>query len=122
MYYFQLLNAAVAPAVCAPEITAFKFHTLLDIWLKVILTSLSYPDCVFYLHFWLWLSDCVFQEKAIPRLLRLKQANDPDLNAAVREALVLLGYHAPVKGRGIRILSIDGGGLRYNANSSFIVG
>uniref|UniRef100_A0A674PJ70 Calcium-independent phospholipase A2-gamma-like n=1 Tax=Takifugu rubripes TaxID=31033 RepID=A0A674PJ70_TAKRU len=52
------------------------------------------------------------KEKAIPRLLRLDQAGDPDLRAAVREALVLLGYHAPVKGRGIRILSIDGGGLR----------
>ncbi|CAG08668.1 unnamed protein product, partial [Tetraodon nigroviridis] len=51
-------------------------------------------------------------EKAIPRLLRLEQAGDPDLRAAVREALVLLGYHAPVKGRGVRILSIDGGGLR----------
>lgn len=59
------------------------------------------------------------QEKAIPRLLRLEQADDPDLRAAVREALVLLGYHAPVKGRGIRILSIDGGGLRYSFSTSF---
>nr|XP_020515625.1 calcium-independent phospholipase A2-gamma-like [Labrus bergylta] len=52
------------------------------------------------------------KEKAIPCLLRLKQANDPSLRAAVREALALVGYHSPVKGRGIRILSIDGGGLR----------
>ncbi|XP_068169524.1 calcium-independent phospholipase A2-gamma-like isoform X2 [Antennarius striatus] len=52
------------------------------------------------------------KEKVIPCLLRLKQANDPGLRAAVREALALVGYHAPVKGRGIRILSIDGGGLR----------
>uniref|UniRef100_A0A146ZMH3 Calcium-independent phospholipase A2-gamma n=1 Tax=Fundulus heteroclitus TaxID=8078 RepID=A0A146ZMH3_FUNHE len=51
-------------------------------------------------------------EKVIPRLLRLEQANDPGLMAAVREALALVGYHKPVKGRGIRILSIDGGGLR----------
>ncbi|XP_038164840.1 calcium-independent phospholipase A2-gamma-like [Cyprinodon tularosa] len=52
------------------------------------------------------------KEKVIPRLLRLEQANDPGLRAAVREALALVGYHKPVKGRGIRILSIDGGGLR----------
>ncbi|XP_071350334.1 calcium-independent phospholipase A2-gamma-like isoform X2 [Trachinotus anak] len=52
------------------------------------------------------------KEKVIPCLLRLKQANDPGLRAAVREALTLVGYHKPVKGRGIRILSIDGGGLR----------
>ncbi|XP_058501955.1 calcium-independent phospholipase A2-gamma-like isoform X1 [Solea solea] len=52
------------------------------------------------------------KEKVIPCLLRLKQASDPGLSAAVREALALVGYHKPVKGRGIRILSIDGGGLR----------
>lgn len=49
----------------------------------------------------------------IPCLLRLRQANDPSLKAAVREALTLVGYVDPVKGRGIRILSIDGGGTRY---------
>ncbi|XP_033824535.1 calcium-independent phospholipase A2-gamma-like isoform X1 [Periophthalmus magnuspinnatus] len=52
------------------------------------------------------------KEKVIPCLLRLKQANDPGLRSAVREALALVGYHKAVKGRGIRILSIDGGGLR----------
>ncbi|XP_013875195.1 calcium-independent phospholipase A2-gamma [Austrofundulus limnaeus] len=52
------------------------------------------------------------KEKVIPCLLRLKQANDPGLRAAVREALALVGYQEPVQGRGIRILSIDGGGLR----------
>ncbi|XP_025764947.1 calcium-independent phospholipase A2-gamma isoform X3 [Oreochromis niloticus] len=52
------------------------------------------------------------KENVIPCLLRLEQANDPGLRAAVREALALVGYHKPVKGRGIRILSIDGGGLR----------
>lgn len=48
-------------------------------------------------------------------MLRLRQANDPFLKAAVREALTLVGYVDPVKGRGIRILSIDGGGTRYAA-------
>ncbi|XP_024137252.1 calcium-independent phospholipase A2-gamma isoform X1 [Oryzias melastigma] len=52
------------------------------------------------------------KEKAIPCLLRLMQANDAGLRAAVREALALIGYHKPVRGRGIRVLSIDGGGLR----------
>ncbi|XP_077567480.1 calcium-independent phospholipase A2-gamma-like [Stigmatopora nigra] len=52
------------------------------------------------------------KEKVIPCLLRLQQANDPGLREAVREALALVGYSKPVKGRGIRILSIDGGGLR----------
>ncbi|XP_037307664.2 calcium-independent phospholipase A2-gamma-like [Pungitius pungitius] len=52
------------------------------------------------------------KEQVIPCLLRLKQASDPGLRAAVREALALVGYHKPVKGRGFRILSIDGGGLR----------
>ncbi|KAK7149747.1 hypothetical protein R3I94_009149 [Phoxinus phoxinus] len=51
-------------------------------------------------------------EKIIPCLLRLRQARDAKLQAAVREALALVGYNDPVKGRGIRVLSIDGGGTR----------
>lgn len=53
------------------------------------------------------------QERAVPCLLRLRQAGDPILQAAVRQALALVGYTDPVKGRGIRLLSIDGGGTRY---------
>ncbi|CAI9615726.1 unnamed protein product [Staurois parvus] len=52
------------------------------------------------------------KEKAIPYLLRLRQAHDETLQAAVREALALVGYNDPVKGRGIRVLTIDGGGTR----------
>lgn len=52
------------------------------------------------------------KENVIPCLLRLRQANNPSLKATVREALTLVGYVDPVKGRGIRILSIDGGGTR----------
>ncbi|XP_052411073.1 calcium-independent phospholipase A2-gamma isoform X2 [Carassius gibelio] len=51
-------------------------------------------------------------EKVIPCLLRLRQARDVNLQAAVRHALALVGYTDPVKGRGIRVLSIDGGGTR----------
>ncbi|XP_045072376.1 calcium-independent phospholipase A2-gamma isoform X2 [Coregonus clupeaformis] len=52
------------------------------------------------------------KERVIPCLLRLRQTRDPRLQAAVREALALVGYTDPVKGRGIRILAIDGGGTR----------
>ncbi|XP_003972963.2 calcium-independent phospholipase A2-gamma [Takifugu rubripes] len=52
------------------------------------------------------------KERVLPRLLRLRQARDLPLRAAVREALALVGYTDPVKGRGIRILAIDGGGTR----------
>uniref|UniRef100_A0A3P9K1P1 Patatin-like phospholipase domain containing 8 n=1 Tax=Oryzias latipes TaxID=8090 RepID=A0A3P9K1P1_ORYLA len=51
-------------------------------------------------------------ESLLPSLLRLRQASDLPLKAAVREALAVLGYTDPVKGRGIRVLSIDGGGTR----------
>lgn len=52
------------------------------------------------------------KEKIIPYLLRLRQIRDETLQAAVREMLALIGYVDPVKGRGIRILTIDGGGTR----------
>ncbi|KAM9824521.1 calcium-independent phospholipase A2-gamma-like [Neosynchiropus ocellatus] len=52
------------------------------------------------------------KEGALPCLLRLRQASDVRLQAAVREALALIGYNDPVKGRGIRVLAIDGGGTR----------
>ena len=47
-------------------------------------------------------------------LLRQRRAytRDQGLQAALREALALIGYVDPVKGRGIRVLSIDGGGTR----------
>ncbi|XP_051547160.1 calcium-independent phospholipase A2-gamma [Myxocyprinus asiaticus] len=51
-------------------------------------------------------------EKVIPCLLRLRQARDASLQASVRQSLALVGYNDPVKGRGIRVLSIDGGGTR----------
>ncbi|XP_067235993.1 calcium-independent phospholipase A2-gamma isoform X2 [Chanodichthys erythropterus] len=52
------------------------------------------------------------KEQVIPRLLRLRQAADESLRAAVRQALALVGFIDPVKNRGVRILSIDGGGTR----------
>ncbi|XP_023688470.2 calcium-independent phospholipase A2-gamma-like [Paramormyrops kingsleyae] len=52
------------------------------------------------------------KEQLVPCLLRLRQAGNPALQAAVRETLALVGYTDPVKGRGVRLLSIDGGGTR----------
>ncbi|XP_006016026.1 calcium-independent phospholipase A2-gamma [Alligator sinensis] len=52
------------------------------------------------------------KEQIIPCLLRLRQAHDENLQASVREALAIIGYTNPVKGRGIRVLAIDGGGTR----------
>lgn len=52
------------------------------------------------------------KEGAIRILLNARERfKDKDL-AAVREALALLGYTDPVPGKGIRVLSIDGGGIR----------
>lgn len=50
----------------------------------------------------------------LPCLLRFRQARDLPLQAAVREALAVVGYTDPVKGKGIRVLAIDGGGTRCN--------
>ncbi|NXO05506.1 PLPL8 phospholipase, partial [Rhinopomastus cyanomelas] len=52
------------------------------------------------------------KEKLIPCLLRLRQSNDETLQAAVRETLAIIGYTDPVKGWGIKVLTIDGGGTR----------
>lgn len=49
---------------------------------------------------------------AIPRLLRLSQSENKTVQAQAFEALSLVGYVAPPKGRGIRVLCIDGGGTR----------
>ena len=55
---------------------------------------------------------CV-SEGAIPLILRLRSiAKDRVLKAQINQSLALLGYADPPKGSGIRILSIDGGGIR----------
>uniref|UniRef100_A0A8C5GQS2 PNPLA domain-containing protein n=1 Tax=Gouania willdenowi TaxID=441366 RepID=A0A8C5GQS2_GOUWI len=52
------------------------------------------------------------KEGVLPCLLKLRQARDLPLHASVREAIASVGYTDPVKGRGIRVLAIDGGGTR----------
>ncbi|XP_074034206.1 calcium-independent phospholipase A2-gamma [Leptinotarsa decemlineata] len=53
------------------------------------------------------------KEGAIRTLLRIRQsAENYDLQSALNVAFALLGYTDPVPGIGIRVLSIDGGGVR----------
>lgn len=54
------------------------------------------------------------QEKTAVVLLRKQRAyrDNQALQSALRETLALIGYMDPVKGHGIRVLSIDGGGTR----------
>ncbi|XP_029993673.1 calcium-independent phospholipase A2-gamma-like [Sphaeramia orbicularis] len=65
---------------------------------------IRYPSCKILL----------WQEKTALVLLRHRRANrgNQALQGAIRETLALVGYVDPVKGRGIRVLSIDGGGTR----------
>ncbi|XP_057329635.1 calcium-independent phospholipase A2-gamma-like isoform X4 [Microplitis mediator] len=53
------------------------------------------------------------KEGAVKTLLRTRQkSKDEKVNASIREALAVVGYIDPLPCRGIRILSIDGGGTR----------
>ncbi|OWK61063.1 Calcium-independent phospholipase A2-gamma [Lonchura striata] len=86
----QALRRASNPRVCINRVEELTYHLL------------EFPES----------RGVAIKEKLIPCLLRLRQANDESLQAAVRETLALLGYTDPVKGWGIRILTIDGGGTR----------
>ncbi|KAM4610678.1 calcium-independent phospholipase A2-gamma-like [Polymixia lowei] len=65
---------------------------------------IRYPSC----------KAVMWQEKTAIRLLKQRRnyRDNQELQSAIRETLALIGYVDPVKGRGIRVLSIDGGGTR----------
>lgn len=86
----QALRRTTDPKLCINRVEELTFHLL------------EFPEG----------KGVAVKEKIIPYLLRLRQIRDDALQAAVREILALIGYVDPVKGRGIRILSIDGGGTR----------
>ncbi|CAH6777980.1 Pnpla8 [Phodopus roborovskii] len=86
----QALRRTTDPKLCITRIEELTFHLL------------EFPEG----------KGVAVKEKIIPYLLRLRQMKDETLLAAVREILALIGYVDPVKGRGIRILTIDGGGTR----------
>uniref|UniRef100_H0VAB4 Patatin like phospholipase domain containing 8 n=1 Tax=Cavia porcellus TaxID=10141 RepID=H0VAB4_CAVPO len=86
----QALRRTSDPKLCITRVEELTFHLL------------EFPEG----------KGVAVKERIIPYLLRLRQTKDETLQAAVREILALIGYVDPVKGRGIRILSIDGGGTR----------
>ncbi|ESO82545.1 hypothetical protein LOTGIDRAFT_223198 [Lottia gigantea] len=53
-----------------------------------------------------------YKEKVVPDLIAFRKSSDQTLRGMANEALALIGYVPPLKSRGIRILSIDGGGTR----------
>ncbi|XP_040009496.1 calcium-independent phospholipase A2-gamma-like [Xiphias gladius] len=65
---------------------------------------IRYPSC----------KALMWQEKTAVTLLRKRRTyrEDQVLQSALRETLALIGYVESVKGCGIRVLSIDGGGTR----------
>ncbi|NWV20512.1 PLPL8 phospholipase, partial [Origma solitaria] len=86
----QALRRSTNPRVCINRVEELTYHLL------------EFPES----------RGVAIKEKLIPCLLRLRQDNDESLQAAVRETLALIGYTDPVKGWGVRVLTIDGGGTR----------
>nr|KAF6419162.1 patatin like phospholipase domain containing 8 [Rousettus aegyptiacus] len=95
----QALRRTTDPKLCINRVEELTFHLL------------EFPEG----------KGVAVKEKVIPYLLRLRQIKDETLQAAVREILALIGYVDPVKGRGIRILTIDGGGTRDKMGSSLMI-
>ncbi|XP_027875525.1 calcium-independent phospholipase A2-gamma-like isoform X1 [Xiphophorus couchianus] len=119
----------VTPAVALPEITINNRCVLTrrhaeETTLRLILRlgQASTPDamtaCIEVLNEHLIrfpaCKSFIWQGTSIVNLLRLRRTykHHQGLQAAIREAFALIGYVDPVKGRGIRVLSIDGGGTR----------
>ena len=56
----------------------------------------------------------------IPCLLRLQNSHNSAVAEGAREALALVGYVDAVHGRGVRVLSLDGGGTKYVPISNLV--
>ena len=57
--------------------------------------------------------DFFHQNHGIERILQIQSASqDIYVKEEARECLALLGHVPSVKGQGLRLLSIDGGGIR----------
>ncbi|XP_064631859.1 calcium-independent phospholipase A2-gamma-like [Lineus longissimus] len=52
------------------------------------------------------------KEQAIPFLLKIRKSSSSSISGQARECLALVGHVDPIQSRGIRVLSIDGGGTR----------
>ena len=65
------------------------------------------PECAH----WAW------KNRVVPILVELEGCGQEEVEAQARMALALLGYAPPYAGKGLRILSIDGGGTRCGCSS-----
>lgn len=89
----------VLNSIITAESNTSKWRRIEDLLLHVD----QYPEARHY----------AIKEGAISVLLRVRQnTKDEQIKAATREALTVMGYVDPPTGRGIKILSIDGGGIR----------
>ena len=46
-------------------------------------------------------------------MLQLRDSKNVEVSERSREALALVGYVRPVRGRGVNVLCLDGGGTKY---------
>lgn len=66
-----------------------------------------------HLHAYPWAQGLAVREKAVGKILSIRDGSQSDaIKVQCDEALGLVGYCPPPRSRGIRILSIDGGGMR----------
>ncbi|XP_029910944.1 calcium-independent phospholipase A2-gamma-like [Myripristis murdjan] len=86
------LGQALSPEALTACVEALNEHLI------------RYPSC----------KALLWQEKTAVTLLKKRRSyrDNENLQSAIRETLALIGFIHPVKGRGIRVLSIDGGGTR----------
>ena len=54
----------------------------------------------------------VWKAGLVPKLIEFSRCGVSDFERQARMALALVGYAPPYSGRGLRILSVDGGGTR----------
>ncbi|XP_029043715.2 calcium-independent phospholipase A2-gamma-like isoform X3 [Osmia bicornis bicornis] len=86
-------------SIVSAESNASRWRRIEDFLLHID----QYPEARHY----------AIKEGAIQLLLNIRhRTKDEEIMASVREALAVLGYTDPLPGKGIRILSIDGGGMR----------
>ena len=63
----------------------------------------------------------VWRAGIVPLLMESKDCGQLEVEHQARLALTLLGYTPPCSGRGIRILSVDGGGTRWAWKHSLVL-
>ncbi|XP_076231810.1 calcium-independent phospholipase A2-gamma isoform X2 [Calliopsis andreniformis] len=89
----------VLHSIVTAESNASRWRRIEDLLIHID----QYPEARHY----------AIKEGAIRVLLNTqRKIKDEQIKASIREALAVLGYTDPLPGRGIRILSIDGGGMR----------